>query len=349
MTDPIDHGRRALLQGGALLPALALAAPVAAAYGTEAGSEIRVIIPQASARRFDKGYEWRLARATLDYLEQRYGTGNLPVWNRPFATIELEKRLVNIVHWVVQGVDEHRASWFVDPAWVISQIMAESYFYEFAVSSSLALGICQFIQPTAGDYDLLCAGSRPAHHRPPYREPELAGLGERFYALREEKRAYRSAHASELIDLDDLVLRLRRGDSASILPALERHAGAKRELERFDERIDEARDGFRRYLEANLEGRDLFNDRDVGFLLGFDERLTYRKPTSSMVKMLAWALKNRQGNILAAASGYNAGLGRTKDDGYYGEYGRIPALEETTKYLSHIVVNHYEIGMRMGG
>ena len=76
---------------------------------------------------------------------------------------------------------------------------------------------------------------------------------------------------------------------------------------KYDEQIQAARDQYREFIMANLEGRDIFNQNDVKFLLGFDERVTYKKPIFAMVKMLTKSLRAHNGSIIAAAAGYNAG------------------------------------------
>ncbi len=343
----MNRDRRILLQAGLLLPLLAGGGSAAAAEAGRDG-DIRIILPRSNPIRLPKDFDRRLARATLEYLESQFRGKNLPVWRRPFESVDLEPRLASIARCIVAAVEEHRASYYVDPVWVIAQMMAESYFYEYAISSSLALGICQFIQPTALEYGLRCAGEAPAHAAAPYAQPEAAGDGRRFYALRDEKRRYKEERQAQLLELETLVAALAAGEIEPWRTKAQQHLALRQALEAYDARIDEARASFRGYLEANVQGRSLFDPQDLAFISGFDERFTHQKPISAMVKMLAWALDNRNGNILAAAAGYNAGLGRTKDDGFFGDYGRIPAIEQTTLYLSHIVVNHHEIGRRLG-
>lgn len=342
----MDRSKRRLLQQAVLLPAAL--APLGTANAEQAAAAgINVILPKDGYRPFPSDYQWHLARAALDYLEDFYGDKSLPIWRRPFKEIELEKRLVNIAYWVLKGVQQHAGVWYVDPTWVMGQIMQESFFYEFAVSSSLALGVCQFILPTAKGYDLLCAGEAPAHHAAPYQSPELAGRAQDFYRLRSEKAEFKRANRGRLLNPDDLVARLAAGDTEGLQAAASQHLELLEAFKAYDEKIDQAREDFRTYLAANLEDRDIFDDQDAAFLKGFDQRLTYSRPISAMVRLLADNLRARNGNLLAAASGYNAGPSRTKDDGHYAAYGRIPALEETTKYVSHILVNHYEIGRRL--
>jgi len=238
----------------------------------------------------------------------------------------------------------------VDPAWVMAQIMAESFFYEFAVSWAFAVGVCQFVGPTARSHGMLCAGDRPAHASPPYRLPELACELTRYTEAREAwKEARRAAVAASGGDTEAF---LREAVGALLegreLPGAQSYLTASRRVEDLDARVKESREKFRSYLEANFEGRDIFRPRDLGFLVGFDERVTYSKPVRNMVLMLATNLKARNGNILAATAGYNAGLGSTADqDRIYEPYGRIPSYAETVTYTSRIVVNHHEIVSRM--
>ncbi|MBV1919399.1 MAG: hypothetical protein KUG73_01855, partial [Pseudomonadales bacterium] len=83
------------------------------------------------------------------------------------------------------------------------------------------------------------------------------------------------------------------------------------------------------------------------FFVAFDERFTYKKPIFAMVHMLANALRVRNGNMLAAAAAYNAGLSRTwTDEVLYTQYGQLPNYSETNRYLSRIIANYEEISRR---
>ena len=66
-----------------------------------------------------------------------------------------------------------------------------------------------------------------------------------------------------------------------------------------------------------------------------------------MVKMLANALRVRNGNILSASAAYNAGLSKTwTKQPIYQRYGFIPAYAETSRYVSKVVANYEEISLR---
>lgn len=342
--------RRDFLQrcgSGLLLPTVT---PVALAQQDTAeclSTPINVIVPRdyqfASTANKDADYEYRLKRAVLKVIADHYRGKMLPVWGKKYEEVKLEKRLSNITYWVLRSVREHASIYPIDPAWLLAQIMAESFFYEFAVSPALAVGICQITQPTAEDYGLLCAGSRDEHARPPYKLPELAGKGRVYYELRRERRQFRRKKPAHLLSLEDALAELvadeRTADPSLVVEQLH----YMRELKKLDQRRYEARDSFRNYLKANLQDRDIFDETDVAFLLGFDQRFTYRAPIAVMAKIMARALRARNGNILAATAGYNAGLGNTRADGLYAPYGRIPEFGETITYISKVLINYQEI------
>jgi soluble lytic murein transglycosylase-like protein len=120
------------------------------------------------------------------------------------------------------------------------------------------------------------------------------------------------------------------------------------EADRLYQAIGQARDNYRGFLQANFEGRSIFNRNDLRFLSDFDERVLYAKPISAMTRIMARHLKARNGNILAATAGYNAGLGRTRyRSRIYDRYGRIPAIEETVNYVSRILIKHHELLQRL--
>lgn len=351
----VDRRKFIKYAGGAALMSLTDAHQLMAAGSfplTDGDTPINVIIPKNFSPRIDyesKQYQYQLTRATLDFLQDNFSNQKMPIWRKRFGEVDFEKRITNIVYWVVRAVKEHQNIYPIDPVWVIGQIMKESYFYEYAVSSSLAMGICQFIQPTAEEYKMLCAGSRDAHHRSPFKLTKYADMANEYYRLRRERNRYRRSNrpkkrytleeALEIIDRNDV--KNHRKDAAAYLRYLRR-------VEDYLAQMREARENFREYLRRNLDGRNIFNENDLQFILNFDERFTYRKPAFSMVKMMTRALRARNGNILAAAIGYNAGLSSTIDEGMYEPYGKIPPNEQATTYISHVLINHYEITRRMG-
>lgn len=351
----MDEHRRKTLKWSLAATLMTLAPGAAshcrAAAPDEAFSSVNIIIPRTyvppiTGSQGDK-YKYSLVRATLDYIEEHYSRRNLPVWNRPLDRVDIEKRLYNIIYWISEGISEHRKVYPVDPAWIIAQIMAESFFYEFAASYALAVGVCQFVPATARRYDMICAGDRPEHHKPPYKLTEMAGKVDEYYQLRDKKNQARRAYSNgkstqaHLIEaLEALVNGGRKSDAQHLLEWMKLE-------DEYREQYRQASKDYRRYLAANFEGRNIFNRKDVEFLRTFDERATYRKPVKSMVLMMAQGLKARNGNIIAATAAYNAGLNRTQDSGPYSAYGKLPDFEQTVTYVSHIFINHHEILKRM--
>lgn len=350
----MDKQRRTALQAAVAAALLPLAAPaLAAPQAPAAATHINVILPRSRQLDLDgaagRAVQERLTLAVMDFVRENYQGRNLPVWRKPLAEVELHKRVANICLWIVRSCHAHREVYPMDPAWVAGQIMAESFFNEFAVSWALAVGICQFIGPTASEYGLMVAGSVPAHGAAPYRNPADAGAGAHYTAVRAQWR-------------EALRERRRLGDEAELLrAAMQAHADgapfpqarayldAAAAVDALDAEVKDARQRFTAYLEANFAGRNIFDAKDVAFFQGFDERVLYAKPVGAMVLMLARFLRARGGNILAAAAGYHAGLGNTSDDaGVYKRYGRIPAFADTVGYVSRCLVNHHEIAQRMG-
>lgn len=303
-------------------------------------------IPRSEQER--KKYEYRLWRAVLDLIEDWYGQGNLPVWRKPLAEIDMKKRVINIAYWVMRSIPQEEDVYPVDPAWIMAQIMEESFFYEFAVSWAFAAGICQFMSATARSVGMICPENSPLVPSELER-PDLALSLAQLQELQKERQA--------LISSDPALFQNPQAKLKEVLSALAAGEGYPRpdsdlsrlrELERLDKRIAEARSSYRSFLQANYEGRSIFNSRDLHFLNRYDQRVTYRKPLQGMVRIMAENLRARGGNLLAATAAYNAGLSRTYTSrNGYEPYGQMPPFRETVAYLSRIVVNHHEIARRM--
>ena len=288
---------------------------------------------------------FRLTKAVVTVLETHYQGMTLQFWEQPFEKIDFEKRLSNIIYWIDLAIQQHKQLYPVDPVWVVSQIMAESLFCELAISRSLAAGICQFMPATATkSYQMLIAGADKRHAKPPYLKTEHANAREEYNRLIRERNSYRKqTRASATFDLNKALDWLAEGKFGmeEALKQIER----SEKINEFNKLISQAKDNYVDYIETNiteLGKRDIFNHTD--FFVNFDERFTYKKPIISMVHMLANALRVRNGNILAAAAAYNAGLSRTwTDEALYTSYGTLPNYAETSQYLSRIVANYEEI------
>lgn len=340
-----DYTKRHLLKTMLFASALPITMSREAAAVT-CQTSVRIIIPPNYRPQLNDDMQYRLARATLRFLEEHYRGVTLPHWNKRFEDIDFEKRIVNILFWVVRGIQRHRQIYPLDPAWVLAQIMAESLFYEFAISNALAVGLCQFIAPTARAYNMLVAGSRPAHHTSSLQLPAYAGKAKEYYALRRAKKTYRKNRTpATLLSLEDALHIITQDQTEASRDIARQNLQYRHKLQEFDQGMTAAREQYTTYLQKNIEDKDLFKHTD--FFRAFDERFTYRKPIFAMVQMLAKFLRARSGNILAAAAGYNAGLSRTLDAGLYKAYGKIPAIGETATYVSRILVNHYEIVQRL--
>lgn len=309
---------------------------------------VNIVIPESYRPRTDDAFAGSLKRAVLDMLQTHYSTQNMPVWRKPFHQIDLEVRVHWIIQWMMAALRQHQRVYPVDPVLILAMIMKESYFYEYAVSVSLAVGICQFVQPTAQEYQMLCAGTLPEHGRPPYRMVDYASKNAEYYQIRRDRREfYRTSRPKRRFDFNEMLAIIANNESDRYARDARIYKDYIERLDEFDRRRSEARDQFRDYLTANVAHRNLFDRNDLNFILGFDERFTYKKPLSGMVLMMARHLRARNGNVLPAVVGYNAGLSTTQDIGRFEPYGKIPHIEQSTEYISHVLVNHHEISRRL--
>lgn len=316
--------------------------------GTGFAKPLSFLLEKNTPKKLSEEERAKLAKAILDLLESHYKGMTLQFWQVPFEQIDFEKRITNMIYWVDLAIQEHQGLYPVDAIWVMSQIMAESLFCELAISNSLAAGICQFMPSTATkSYQMTIAGSLAAHKSPPYLLTALAGSLDEYRQLVQARNTYRTATRSQAhFDLNKALSWLAEGKPGVNLA--QEQIKRQEQLEDYRAQINQARDNYVTYIETNiteLGQRDIFGQQN--FFIAFDERFTYKKPIFSMVHMLANALRVRNGNILAAAAAYNAGLGRTwTNEAIYTQYGLIPSFEETARYLSRIVVNYEEIAKR---
>ncbi len=359
----MNTDRRALLK--AALAPLLLPLLVSEALGAPQGltaqtllprmsdvSEIRLIQAKDPARILERvsspGFAHSLAQSVLGFIIEEYPAGNLPVWKKPLSQVDLHTRIPEICQHVVRGIIRHSSIYPMDPCWIMGQMMAESFFYEFAVSSALAVGPCQFIAPTARGFGLVCADE---HGQPAgfARRADLESEFTQIATFRDLMRALRREQP-ELFNNPAKLLRTLLNAQAAGTPLTEAGALALA-LDRMDllqAQYNMARDNCRLYFSENFQGRSIFAAQDVAFLERFDQRVLYTHSINAMVKMMAENMRSRSGNILAATAGYNAGLGNTDSkSGVYTAYGRIPNFAETVEYVSKILVNHYEISRRI--
>jgi len=345
-----DKNRREFFKYGGILAVGLSSVPRTAKPQSEQLQKLQFLVPAdyRPPSPDDVAYRRRLVGATLQYIEYFAEGKNIAQWNKPFAQVDFEKRLDRMVSILTQAlatVAKHP----VDPAWLIAQIFKESRFYEFAVSSSLAFGPCQFVMSTANHYGLGCAGNRATTvpESGIQEQAELVELVDRYEEAERLLRDYRrSSSRFQRIRVSDVFELLVVGD-----PGLQTLAEEYLEFEKQEEslrlKVTEARD---RYVESVLDRvreRDIFNPVDLRFLEAFDQRFTYRSLTA-MVAYMGEELAKFNGNIVAATASYNAGRSAAMDRKHpFLRYGRIPANEETSLYVSRIMNSFSEISQRM--
>jgi len=309
---------------------------------------LRFLIKRGTSFHLSDNDRVKLERAVLDFLKTNYAGMSLQFWEQPFEKIDFEKRLTNIIYWINKAVKHHESLFPVDPIWVLSQIKAESLFCEFALSPAMAAGLCQFMPYTARQgHQMIVAGDLPEHHFAPYKKPELANSLIKYNGLIKDKRSYIQNNKSAKFFTLEKALDFLRQDKLAPKEA-QKQVDYLSELALINADIKQAKSDYHNYITANiteLGKSDLFAESN--FFNQFDQRFTYQKPIFAMVKMLANALRVRNGNILAASAAYNAGLSKTwTKQPIYKRYGLIPAYEETSRYVSKVVANYEEISLR---
>lgn len=350
----MNENRRNLLKASLaplLVPLLGKTVQAAPAPLSEV-SEIRVIQTKDPSRILERvsetGFAVSLTRSVLGFVFDNYATGALPVWKLPLSQVDLHSRVARIADQVVQSVTRHATVYPVDPCWIMGQMMAESFFYEFAISSALAVGPCQFISTTAQGYGLVCADARLGDPGQ-IRRPDLDRDFERATELRQRLRDLRRKYG-DLFNRPEKLLRnlIIAQNSGRPLPNIAEYGTALDLMDLMQAEYSQARNNYRQFLAENFQNRSIFSPQDVAFFERFDQRVLYSHAIDAMVRMMAENMRSRGGNILVATAGYNAGLGNTDSpSGVYSTYGRIPSFSETVDYVSKILVNHYEISRRI--
>jgi soluble lytic murein transglycosylase-like protein len=346
----IDKKRRKFLKYGGILAAGLSTVPSAAKPQSEQLPKLQFLVPvdYRPPSPDDAAYRKRLVRATLQYIEYFADGENIAQWSKPFAEIDFEKRLDRIVSELTQALATV-SKYPIDPAWLLAQIFIESRFYEFAISSSLAFGPCQFVMSTANHYGLGCAGNRAATvpESGIQEQAEMVELVDRYEEaeslLKDFRRSNSRFQKLQVADIFELIL----DRDPNLKTLAEEYLEFEKQEELLKLNITEAKN---RYVEGVLDRvreRDIFNPVDLKFLEAFDQRLTYRSLTA-MVVYMGEELAKFNGNVVAATASYNAGRSAAMDRKHpFLRYGRIPGNEETSLYVSRIMNSFSEISHRM--
>ena len=333
--------RRAFLSGAAATAASAAAGAAATAGAASAGlllngclafvqeSPVTILLPKNyEPPRGLSGwwYEWRLRDATMDFIKSQYAPNSIvPIWKERFSDINftLDARIDELSAWACKAARRVKNIHSIDPALLMAGMYVESLFYEYAVSSVLAVGACQFIAPTARakPYKLICAGELHKHHAPPFRLTEYAGAQQQYELAARELREIRNEN---------------------------KQTGKKQNTAKLEAAIEKARLEFKHYFLANVADKSLLDDDDRDFLNTFDQRTLPEHAVPAMARYIAGSLKARNGNVLAAWSAYNAGLGSTAASGYLKKYGKLPN-GDTATYAEKIVLVAEDLNRRIFG
>ena len=345
-----DKNRREFFKYGGILAVGLSSIPCAASPQAEQPPKLQFLVPvdYRPPSPDDAVYRRKLVRATLQYIEYFADGENIAQWNKPFARIDFEKRLDRIVPLLIQAlvsVAKHP----VDPAWLLAQIFNESRFYEFAVSSSLAFGPCQFVMSTANHYGLGCAGNRAATvpESGILEQAELVELVDRYEEAERLLKDYRrSSSRLQKIQVADVFERLMKGDPGLKTLAEEYLEFIKQE-ESLKLDVTAAKTLYVESVLARVRERDILNPVDIRFLEAFDQRFTYRSFTA-MVAYMGEELAKFNGNVVAATASYNAGRSAAMDRKHpFLRYGRIPGYDQTSLYVSRIMNSFSDISQRM--
>lgn len=262
-------------------------------------------------------YWSHLEKGALEFLQERYGSE--PFWGKKrINDVDIEKRIHNILVWIRKGAQEKAGIYPTDPLLIVAQIYEESRFYEFSISPVCAAGIAQFIKPSAKAYGMLCAGKKNNNG---CRVPSLASEYEQFLDARGKRRHMREA----VLDPEDLPLM---------------YLDIKRMTDK--EKLHLAR--YKNFLQANVEGRDIFNPKDIAFINQFDQRFGYRHAIPAMVAYMAGNLRSSDGYVPSALIGYNAGMGHVNK-----KKGRMPHIWPSVKYAENILFTYRAIAQHANG
>lgn len=260
-------------------------------------------------------YEGRLRDAAISLIKIQYEPDRtVPLWKERFSDINfiLEERIDKLSAWACEGARRSKKTYSVDPALLMAGMYVESRFYEYAISSALAVGVSQFIAHTAREkpYEMICAGDLPEHHAPPFQMTEYAGAQQQYEQFIRELREIRNE---------------------------QKKTGKHHDTTNLELAIMKARQDFNTYFLTNVARKSVLDDGDTEFLSGFDQRSVYEHAVPSMAQFIAANLKAKNGNVLAAWAGYNAGLGNTRGNGFLKPYGSLPN-GGTATYAQEIVL-----------
>ena len=94
-----DKTRREFIRCGAILTAGFSSTPCIAKAQPEPASRLRFLVPvdYSPPSPEDAAYRKKLVKATLQYVEYFADGQNIAQWNKPFARIDLEKRVDRMV------------------------------------------------------------------------------------------------------------------------------------------------------------------------------------------------------------------------------------------------------------
>lgn len=311
---------------------------------------VNTVIPRDFRFPTSRRDQRKLSQAVREVFDETYGGKRMWLWDkRKYDDLkgDIHKRIDAISYWVMQGVKEHQGIHPVDPIWVMAQIATESSFNEFAISYVLAVGPCQFMNATAERYGMVVAGSRGSVAE---KRKDLAGSFTEYTARRKERSGFKKRNRVDVpFDIDGAIKKAAAGARFSRTDRRKAKAFLRyqRELGRHNQKVKRARDNYKTFLRANFEGRDIFDRRDAAFLRRFDQRVLYRDPVPGMVKYLAKGLRDRDGNIRAAAAGYNTGPGRTRGSGMLSGVGQVPPFKEAMKYMNKIFALHQKVKAKL--